>query len=257
MLEQKLRIKRDLTNSKVITLVDDTGVYNESNRTGYGPPNSVLPTQFKKYIFVLEDLITGQVYTHIQSDDLLEEGVFFEPHVLGIVDKQYVKLTAAEFDKQDFRDSIYKLTMYIILENVYEGDGFKGTDVIVNVPSAANVDRNYSYIFAEDTIYKIHGYNSSNLILSSNIDTEFHEFNPVLQTSESLIIFNTIEDKINDLISSYIQDDNCDCSSDNVDNIVELQLLLWGIKDCIDKEDYIQAYEYLKLCLDYLNLNCA
>lgn len=255
-IEQKLRVKRDLTNSKVITLVDDTGVYNESNRTGYGPPNSVSPTQFKKYIFVLEDLITNEIYTHIQSDDLNEEGVFYEPTILGIVNKQYVKLTASEFDKQDFRDSIYKLTMYIVLDTIYEGDGFVGTDVIVNVPSAANIDRNYSYIYAEGTIYNIQGYNSSNLILSSNIDTEFHEFNPVLQTSQSLIIFNTIEDKINNLISNYIQD-NCGCNSIDVDKIVELQLLLWGIKDCIDKEDYMQAYEYLKLCLDYLNLNCA
>lgn len=256
MLEQKLRIKRDLTNSKSIILYDDTGVYNESNRTGYGPPNSVLPTQFKKYIFVLEDLITGQVYTHVQTDDLTEEGAFYEPTVGGIVNKEYVRLTAPEFDKDNFRDSIYKLTMYIVLDTVYEGDGFEETEVIVNVPSATNIDRNYKYIYAEGAIYKLQGKNGSTLILSSNIDKEFHEFNPVLQTSQTLVIFNNIEDKINDLISKYIQED-CSCDVANIDKIVELQLLLWGIKDCIDKEDYNQAYDYLNLCLDYLNLNCA
>lgn len=257
MLQQKLRVKRELTNSKIITLVDETGVYNDSNPSGYGPPNSLYPTEFKKYIFILEDLITGEIYTHVQSDDLSNHNEFHDPSIVGIVEKNHITITAAEFNKTDFRDSIYKITMFILLDVEYEGDGFVGSDSIVNVPSAENIERNYTHIYVDGgSIYKVQGYHDSNLFLDSFIEEEFHSFSPLLYTSETLVIFNTIEDKINNKIAKLVQN-KCNCEPGYIDSIVELQLLLWGIQDCIDKGDYTQAYEYLVLCLDYLNLNCS
>ena len=86
---------------------------------------------------------------------------------------------------------------------------------------------------------------ASVLVLDKIIEKEFHTFNAVLKTSTDLILIGSLEDCINNKIAQMAS--NCDCGDYDTNILVELQLLLWGIKYSQEKNDILQASEYVRL----------
>lgn len=254
---QKLIIDKSKTNQFQIIVRDETGVWSPSNPNGYGGDNGNPVNNITRYIFDIFNTNTNQSYRQIQSDDLNNPNEYHNPSIARIVNKENVIIDSDNFNLNKFTDGVYKITMNVEFNTTFNGDGFVATDTVANVQGAKTIFENYSAIIVNDDIYKLTDRSESTLILDRDILGEFHSFKGILRTSETFILSDSLEDCLNKKMANTL--DNCDCSNiDNLNSMTELVILNWGLQRCIEKEDYLQAKDYLdlltKLCLSF---NCG
>lgn len=252
---QKLVIDKELTNSLQVIVRDETGLYNESNPTGYGGGNGDSVITFEKYIFDLYNVYTNTGYRHIQSD-IITEGEYVIPSIAKIVNKENVLISANEFELLKFEDGLYKVFMNLQLNIPYSGSGFAGTEVIVNVGAAQALYNNYDGIIVNGEIYSIQGIVNNNIILNRNISETFTSFKPILRTSLDLIISDDLNDYIDISIANLAKDCGCKSNVNMINVLSEIQLYQWGIKRSLDVNDISQAYEYFKMAKSLASRIC-
>lgn len=244
-IEQKLIVNKSKTSNHQIILRDETGTYSPSNPGGYGGNNGTPVSEILKYVFVVKDLKNNLIYTQVQSDDLANTDEYHNPSIPRIANKEDVYIDASNFNLEKFQDGIYKIDMYTVIDEDYEGDGFQGTDVIVNTEHARALYNYYDGIFVDGEVYSFESRGASVLVLDKVIAEEFHVFKPILKASVEFILIGDLEDCINNKIAQMAS--NCDCGEYDTNVLVELQLLLWGLKYTSEKEDILQASEYIRL----------
>lgn len=254
-IEQKLIIDKSKTSNYQIIVRDDTGPYSINNPEGYGGINGSPIESFIKYIFDINDLFTGIRYRQIQSDDINNPDEYYTPTVNQIANRKQVDLNHSNFNLSKFPDSMYKITMNIILNLVYNGTGIQGFDFISNASGTTSL-KSYDTIAVGNEIYKITSITDGYVFLDRPIVQSFESYNIVLATSNIVILNDDLEDCLNKNISKFAGECNCDNSS-KTNKLVELQILLWGLNRSIENEDYLQAQEYFILADNICKtLNC-
>lgn len=256
-INQKLVIDKSKSSQFQIIVRDETGIWSSSNPNGYGGDNGNPINNITRYIFDIFNVNTNQSYRQIQSDDLNNPNEYHNPSIVRIANKEDIILDSDNFNLTKFNDGVYKVTMNVEFKNNFLGDGFVDTDIVTNVQGAKTVFENYSAIIVNDDIYKITDRSESTLILDRDILGEFHSFKGILRTSETFILSDNLEDCLNKKMANTL--DNCICdNTNNLNSMTELVILNWGLQRCIEKEDYLQAKDYLdlltKLCLSF---NCG
>lgn len=257
-IKQKLIIDESKSNQFQIIVRDETGIYTPSNTTGYGGQNGSPVSQFSRYIFDIFNLNTNQSYRQIQSDNIDNPDEFYNPSIERIASKEDVILDIDNFEELSYNDGVYKINMNVEIDVTYYGEGYKDTDTIVNVQGAKTLFENYQGIIVGNSIYYITCVEDSTLILDRYIqEDEFSSFKPILKTCKTFILY----DKLNDCLNKKIAEIASKCVCDNavdLNSISELQLLDWGVKRAIKKQDYLQAKDYLDLMLKLCNsLKCS
>jgi len=243
-LKQKLIIDKELTNSIKIIVRDETGLYSPSNITGYGGNNGNAIINFEKYIFELVNLENNVKHRQIQSDDVTNIAEYTNPTIARIINKENVIISATNFNLDNFVDSLYKLSMNVLLNTSYNCNAGIGTDVVTNVVNAAAIFAKYKYIFAEGQIYVIQDVIDNNIILDRNIVTAFISFKPLL----SSYIYIIVSDELNDSISDGIANLSKNCNNSKAVNLLsEIQLYYWGMQRSLEANDTFQAFEYFKM----------
>lgn len=254
---QKLNIDMSKTNQFQIIVRDETGLQTPSNPNGYGGTNGTGLDMINRYIFDISNLNTNQSWRQIQSDDTSNPDEFYNPSIARIVNKEDVTLDSSNVSLQKFPDGVYKINMNLESKVIFEGDGFVGQDFIVNTVGAQFLYDNFDGIIAGNQIYYIDSVQDTTLILDRNIVVAFNEFKPILKTSKTFILYDNLNDCINKKIANTVS--NCLCNNtEDLNNVAELQLLDWGILRSIEKEDFLQAKEYLDLLYRICSrLNCG
>lgn len=256
-IKQKLIIDQSKSSNNQIIVRDETGLYSLSNPTGYGGNNGNPYTDIIKYVFVVTNLFTGQKYTQIQSDDLSNINEFHNPSIDRIVNKEDVTLDASNFGLTNFSDAPYKIDMYVVFNYIYEGDGYAGTEIVVNTSGAQTVFNNYNSIYSLN-VYNLKNIEDDVLILDETISSEFHDFFVSLKVSSQIIISDELNDCLNKQIADFISNCNCNLNNSNINYISELQVIVWGLNRSINKGDYLQASEYLRFAKEICKaLNCG
>lgn len=249
---QKFKLDEELTNNIRITLRDETGLYNPSNITGYGGPNGNQVSRFDRYVFKLVNLYTNEVHTQIQNDVLSDSNAVHNPSLDRIVNKENIYIHANHFNLLNFNDGLYRLSISLDLKTVYEGDGFVGSDVVLNVPGAGHIFKQNNAISIDDDVYIIRSVSNDKLILDRPVTKGFFIFKSVLLTSIDFIISDTLNDNINCTIANISK--KCDSNNTTIINsLSEIQLYYWAMQRCIKVNDINQAYEYLKTAKDLSN----
>ena len=156
------------------------------------------------------------------------------------------------------RDSIYTVTMIVVIEDEYEGTAIKGQDYIINVPGTEVIKNYNSIISPSGEVYKIRQIIDQVVFLDREIVEDFEYFNVGLQTtSEVVVIYQSLEDCITSKILDFLDSD--DCSPRITNNINELRMLYWGIQFSMESNDYNASFEYMRrvqnIC-SFLNCGC-
>jgi len=246
-LKQKLIIDKELTNNIQIIVRDETGIYSASNLTGYGGGGNSNPiSDFDKYIFELYNMHTNSKYVHIQSDNPLPNE-YYQPSIAQIVDKYNVTIDADDYGILNFEDGLYRLSMTIKMKSTIQGTGVVNGEVITGVQDAAGIYNSYKYIVVGNEVYLIRDAIANTLVLDRPITVAFSNFTVGIRTSVNLIISDSINIHIDTAISKLSKSCGCSSDFDILNKLSEAQLYLWGIDRCVDKNDYMQAYEYFKL----------
>lgn len=254
---QKLIVDYSKSNQFQIIVRDETGTYNPSNTGGYGGSNGSPVSQFSRYIFDIYNLNTNQSYRQIQSDNISNPDEFYNPSIARIANKENVTLDADNVDITSFNDGVYKITMNTEINVEYLGNGYASNDVVVNVPGAKTLFENYNAIIVGNEIYDINSYEASTLILNRPVVTSFTSFKPILKTSKTFVLNDKLNDCLDKKIAQILSNYECDNISE-LNIVSEIQLLDWGLKRSIIKEDYLQAKDYMDLLYKVCNsLNCG
>lgn len=255
-IKQKLIIDKSLSNQFQIIVRDETGTYSPTNTTGYGGNNGSPVSMFSRYIFDITNVNTGESYRQIQSNDTSNPDEFYNPSIERIAGKENVILDIDNFQGTSYNDGVFKINMNLEINQLYYGEGYINTDTIVNVAGAKSLYENYQGIIVGNTIYYINSYENSTLILDRNITESFTSFKPILKTSETFVLNDKLNDCLNKKLSVILS--NCDCHNNDFNVMIELQTLDWGLKRAIEREDYLQAKEYMDLLNKICNqFNCG
>lgn len=259
-IKQKINIDNIIDNSQVIA-VNETGIYNSYNITGYGGQNGTPASLIEKFIFVLHNHNTGNTYRQVQSDDITNPNEYYNPSIMKIVNKEGVYLDANNQGIIVFPDGVYDLTMNTQIKNKYETSGFQNSDVLINTQSAETLYNNYDGIITEDnSIYYFKDIANTTLILDRPLVNNTVLVQPILKVTNKFILYSKQVHLFNKIVSNYL--DSCnDCgleADDNLNKLSKLQLLDWAVQRCIINNDYMQAKEYLDMIYKLsLNFKCG
>lgn len=248
-VKTKLKINQELTDNTNIVLQDITGRYTPTNPEGYGGPNGLPTTNILKYIFRLKNIFTNTVY-YQRHADVQENGYFINPSIGRIANSENVQVMAYNQELASFKDGQYNIDMNVVFDIPSSGDGFKDTDVIVNVPNYSLINE-FDAILVGDTIYDIDNTRQpiqSTILLTSNIINSFNSFRPILRASNEVLLSDELRGCIDKRIAELAS--NCDCdNTKDINALLEVQLLLWGIDRAISKNEVSLAYDYFKSAL--------
>lgn len=253
---QKIKIDNELTSNIQVVLRNETGLYNPSNITGYGGNNGFPVTDIQKYLFELKNLDTNEKYFQVQSDDLSNEEEYHNPSLARIANKENVTIHSNNFNKVKFDDGIYNVTMYAALIDVFIGNGYVNTEIIVNVENINEIYGKFQSIMVDDEIYNIQGVLDNNLILDRPIISNFEYFNVLLKQEKLLILSDDVNDYINNSIATMAINNPCNSDNKTINSLVEIQLYYWGIQRSIDQNNYNQAFKLFNLIKSLCNFNC-
>ena len=251
-VQQRLSINKSLTSRDKIVVRDDTGPYTKTNENGYGGYNGIPIGSFLKYIFIVTDKISGATFRRTFGEGVDEET---NPPVERIGFREEVDIIPIS---GKLRDSIYTVTMIVVIEDEYEGTAIKGQDYIINVPGTEVIKNYNSIISPSGEVYKIRQIIDQVVFLDREIVEDFEYFNVGLQTtSEVVVIYQSLEDCITSKILDFLDSD--DCSPRITNNINELRMLYWGIQFSMESNDYNASFEYMRrvqnIC-SFLNCGC-
>lgn len=253
-IKQKIIVDKKDTSQFQIVVRDETGLYSLSNPDGYGGDNGNPVSFFNRYIFDLYNKNTNYHYRQIQSDNVDATGEYVNPSLARIANKENVYLNAINAGLVTFSNGVYILSVSLEINSPYSGDGFAGEDLIVNVQGAEVIYQNYNAISVNGVIYKIRGIQDTALILDRSIESSFDTFLPVIQSSESFVLSDQMEDLINQKIASYCPE-SCSKTPKNMNDIAEIQLYNWGLNRAIDRGDYNEAYKYMNYLMGLCKYN--
>jgi len=254
-VNHKLEINRSTLNNLQVQLRDITGLFSVNNPGGYGGANGIFTENVYKYVLSLKDLNTNMIYKQYYGDDHDYDGEYQNPSVSEIQTGEPVTVDSENFNLDSFKDSLYEVKMSTVMDFPFNGDGFSGQEVVVNVPSSSTIANNFNAIYVDREIYNIVDVVGSNLFLDRPIYSDFDSFYPVLSSSDTIVLsselFNCIDKKIAKLA------DCCGCMDvDKINELTKIQLLMWGIDMSVDRSDFYQANEYLNTALKMCS-NCC
>lgn len=247
-LEMKTALKIDIIDSEShnfqITLKDVTGSETVVNTLGYSKNNSMTEGEIIKYVFILTNLATDEVFKYVYSEDRVKV-----PLVSRIALGEKVILFPNN-PCESFSDGIYKLEAYAISLTEFEAEVIEGVDVINNFPSAEpfsayfdalaiNEDENHLYR-VESAVDDIISVNKRIIGVSGN-----QSFNGTLYFDTNFIISSTLNEKLMKVISTLSV---IDCpNKQDVDKLTEVNLYLWAHRNLYKKGDFKGSYDYYKL----------